>query len=183
MENVKLIGQNIILRRPIESDIVDRFYCGRVEEIIRMYGGDTRNIKPYTKEDAIRWYEKAVSNHSVLHIEFEKKFIGTVRLTIDEKEKRARYAIGIQDSSKLGMGFGTETTKLILKYAFEELKLHKVDLRVLDFNKRAIECYKKCGFVIEGIDREGAYIEDKWESDLFMSILDHEYDKLYKQNY
>ncbi len=50
-----------------------------------------------------------------------------------------------------------------------------MDLRVLEYNKRAIRCYEKCGFIVEGIDREGALIEDKFESDLFMSILDYEY--------
>jgi len=26
---------------------------------------------------------------------------------------------------------------------------HRVELQVLDFNLRTIECYKKCGFVLE----------------------------------
>lgn len=60
--------------------------------------------------------------------------------------------------------------------AFEELNLHRVDLRVLEYNKRAIKCYEKCGFIKEGVEREGALIEGKYETDVFMSILDREYD-------
>jgi len=59
------------------------------------------------------------------------------------------------------------------------LGLHRVDLRVLEYNKRAIACYQKCGFVMEGIEREGALIEDRWESDWIMSILDREYFQLH----
>lgn len=179
MNKIKMVGKNILLRQPKESDIDDRIKCGRTPEIIRMYGGDTRNITPFTKEKAIKWYNDAVNHPYKWHIEYENKCIGGLRLTVNEQDKRARYAVGIHDSTKLGMGFGTEATKLILGYAFNTLKLHKVDLRVLEYNTRAIECYKKCGFIVEGEDREGAYIEDKWETDLFMSILEHEYRNLY----
>jgi len=44
-----------------------------------------------------------------------------------------------------------------------------------EYNTRAIACFKKCGFVIEGNEREGALIENRWETDVIMSILDYEY--------
>jgi RimJ/RimL family protein N-acetyltransferase len=55
------------------------------------------------------------------------------------------------------------------------LKLHRIDLRVLAFNQRAIACYEKCGFVREGVVREGVFIAGEWQSDVLMSILEHEY--------
>ncbi len=33
----------------------------------------------------------------------------------------------------------------------------------------------KCGFVPEGVEREGSLIDGRWESDLIMSILSREY--------
>jgi [ribosomal protein S5]-alanine N-acetyltransferase len=45
----------------------------------------------------------------------------------------------------------------------------------LEFNRRAIACYEKCGFVREGIEREGAWIGDQWHSEATMSILEQEY--------
>lgn len=41
----------------------------------------------------------------------------------------------------------------------EFLRLHRVDLKVLEYNKRAIACYQKCGFTQEGVKREGTLIE------------------------
>ncbi len=108
-------------------------------------------------------------------IEYEGRCIGTARLTLTESDRRARFAIGIFDFSKLGIGLGTEATRLVLGHAFNTLGLHRVDLRVLDYNKRAIACYEKCGFVREGVEREGARVEGKWETDVMMSILDREY--------
>jgi [ribosomal protein S5]-alanine N-acetyltransferase len=96
---------------------------------------------------------------------------------------RARYSISFFDSSILGKGLGTETTELVLQFAFNDLKLHRVDLRVLEYNHRAIACYEKCGFVKEGLEREGAYIEGIFFSDLIMSILEREYSDLQKEKY
>jgi [ribosomal protein S5]-alanine N-acetyltransferase len=53
-----------------------------------------------------------------------------------------------------------------------------VELKVLEYNHRVIACYEKCGFIKEGVEREGAFIEDKFETDVFKSILDREYWKL-----
>jgi len=65
-----------------------------------------------------------------------------------------------------------------LKHAFEDLKLHRIDLKVLEYNKRGIRCYEKCGFKIDGILRESAYIEGKYHSDIIMSILENEFFQL-----
>ncbi|HAN44723.1 MAG TPA: GNAT family N-acetyltransferase, partial [Ruminococcaceae bacterium] len=36
-------------------------------------------------------------------------------------------------------------------------------------------------FITEGVEREGAYIEDFYHSYVIMGILKREYEKLYKQ--
>lgn len=53
--------------------------------------------------------------------------------------------------------------------------LHRVDLRVLAYNERAIAAYRKCGFSQEGVERESAWIDGKWFDDVMMSILEDEY--------
>ncbi|MNY63079.1 hypothetical protein D3C86_1999940 [compost metagenome] len=62
----------------------------------------------------------------------------------------------------------------MLTYAFSELKLHRVSLRVLAINKRAIRSYMKCGFQVEGRERETAFLDGKWHDDLIMGLLEHE---------
>ncbi|HYH01699.1 MAG TPA: GNAT family N-acetyltransferase [Bacillota bacterium] len=181
-QSPELIGQRILLRKPEKKDIEDRLNCGRTYEYVRGCGGDTRKLKPFTKEDAFKWFDFINSNEYEWVIEFENKCIGTARLTINEKDKRGKYAIGIFDVTKLSMGLGTEATNLVLDYSFNVLKLHRVDLRVLEYNRRAICCYEKCGFVKEGVEREGAFIEDRWESDVIMGILEDEFHRMKKAN-
>lgn len=69
---------------------------------------------------------------------------------------------------------GSEVTRLLLAYGFQVKKWHRIELRVLEYNHRAIRCYEKCGFK-DGVLRENAYIEGKYCSDIVMSILEREY--------
>ena len=181
MDSVPILkGTRIILRPPRDSDIDDRLSCGRHAEIVRMYGGDTRDLKPFNRDEAASWYQNCMKAQPGWVIEHSGHCIGNARLTVTESDKRARYAIGIFNVQKLGIGLGTEATKLVLCYAFETLGLHRVELCVLEYNKRAIKCYQKCGFVQEGLEREDALVEGRWETDVRMSILEREYRTLYR---
>jgi ribosomal-protein-alanine N-acetyltransferase len=168
-------GTNVLLRKPIDSDSYDYFNYGRNKEIERMYGKDTRNLKPLNLEEANNYINSFLDQKYKWCIEYEERCIGKAGLKVNQKDLRARYSVGIFDASILGKGLGTEITQLILQFAFEELNLYRVDLRVLEYNHRAIACYEKCGFVKEGIEREGALIENKFETDVLMSILEREY--------
>lgn len=141
-----------------------------------MVGGDPLSCPPLTETEVEQWYEQLCQDSLQWVIETEGRCIGVVKLhSLDQANRRARYAIGIFDPTYWNRGLGTEATRLALQYAFEVLHLHRVDLCVLAFNHRAIACYEKCGFVREGIEREGAFIGGEWHSDVIMSILEQEY--------
>ena len=62
--------------------------------------------------------------------------------------------IGIGERAYWGKGYGSEALTLLLQYAFRELNFHRVQLTVVDYNKRAIAVYEKLGFKHEGVFRE-----------------------------
>ncbi len=141
-----------------------------------MVGGDPRTLPPLTPNEVEQWYHQVAGDRLHWIIALEGRCIGSARLhSLDEANRSARYAIGLFDPACWGQGYGTEATRLVLRYAFETLRLHRVALRVLDFNHRAIACYEKCGFVREGVEREGSLIGGEWQSDVWMSILEHEF--------
>ena len=63
----------------------------------------------------------------------------------------------------------------MLGYAFKTLRLHRVGIRVLAYNKRAIRAYEKCGFGVEGRERETAFVNGVWHDDIMMGLLDREF--------
>jgi len=95
---------------------------------------------------------------------------------INYEHKTARLArILIGDENYRSKGLGELLIKLLLKIGFNELKLHRIDLGVFDFNKSAIKCYEKCGFKKEGLLRESFKFKDEYWSVYNMSILKHEW--------
>ena len=69
----------------------------------------------------------------------------------------------------------TEALRLALRYAFTELKLHKVYLRVLDYNERAVRAYQKVGFQVEGTLREEMFVNGRWHDLIYMGLLELEF--------
>ncbi|MEV8372369.1 GNAT family protein [Kribbella sp. NPDC056861] len=70
-----------------------------------------------------------------------------------------------------GRGLGTEATRLIVGYGFEQLELHRIELGVYAFNPRAQRAYEKAGFVVEGIRRDALRWDGEWVDEIVMSVL------------
>jgi RimJ/RimL family protein N-acetyltransferase len=62
-----------------------------------------------------------------------------------------------------------------LEVAFDQLRLHRVDLVVFDFNAGAIACYERVGFVTEGRLREARRLGAEYWTLVQMSMLEQEW--------
>lgn len=179
-----LQGGRIQLRETKESDIDDRLVFGRPLEFAYMCGGNREETVEFPERaEWVAWQENSSrrSDDAIEWIiEYQEKCIGAAGLHhISFTDNSAVFAIGIWVPQYYSRGIGTEACRLVLHYAFEELKLHRVELKVLDYNERAIKCYRKCGFQVDGVLRENALIEGAYHSDIVMSILEKEYWRLY----
>ena len=99
--------------------------------------------------------------------------VGHIELNdIDEKNKSATLCrVLIGEPSLRGKGIGTQMVTKLLTIGFEQLGLHRIDLVVFDFNKAAINCYKRAGFTIEGRLRDARRFGDQYWSLYQMSML------------
>ncbi|WP_049797529.1 GNAT family N-acetyltransferase [Kribbella flavida] len=75
----------------------------------------------------------------------------------------------------VGKGYGTEATRMMLRYGFLELGLHRVELTVWAFNTRAIAAYAKAGFVKEGVRRAACFHNGAFHDQVFMGVLAEEF--------
>jgi RimJ/RimL family protein N-acetyltransferase len=170
-----LSGHNVTLRRA-RADDVDAFLAIEADpHIHEMFGGSRDTFEPVSR-GAAEAMVKRLNEHPFAWVIEHGVVIGEARLDrVDFHDKRASFAIGILDVRYLGKGLGTEATRLVLRFAFEQLKLHRVSVRVLAYNRRAIRAYEKCGFVIEGREREAALVNGEWHDDVMMGLLEHEF--------
>jgi RimJ/RimL family protein N-acetyltransferase len=172
-------GKNVTLRSPGIEDIEARFALGRNAEIARMFGASQSELVPLTREAAARWVETLTAHPHAWVIEVHGNLAGEIRLDkVDRHDRRATMAIGIFDPALLGKGFGTEAITLLLQHAFNVMGLHRIGIRVLAYNHRAIRAYEKCGFVVEGREREAGLVDGAWHDDIMMGLLSHEFQSL-----
>jgi RimJ/RimL family protein N-acetyltransferase len=170
-----LRSANLTLRPAEPGDVERRLKLGaEPAENLRLYGVQPETVSPLTWERAENWVN-ALIEHPYAWVIEASSLLGAIRLDkVDFRDRRASLAIGLLQSELLGRGIGTEATRRVLLHAFSDLKLHRVSLRVLAQNKRAIRSYEKCGFRIEGRERETVMIDGAWQDHLIMGLLEHE---------
>jgi RimJ/RimL family protein N-acetyltransferase len=98
--------------------------------------------------------------------------IGTVQLfDIHPVHRSAELAIRIGAEQDRGQGYGTSALLAVLDFAWRDLNLNRVWLKVFASNKRAIRAYTKAGFEIEGTMRRTAWIDGAWVDEIVMAAL------------
>jgi RimJ/RimL family protein N-acetyltransferase len=120
---------------------------------------DARPAAPKTSAALEGWLEdySRANNGFVFAI---RPLAGETLLGIVELEgilwahQHAWLSIAIGDPAHQGQGYGAEALGLALRFAFQELNMHRVQLTVFSYNARAIALYERLGFVREGVYRE-----------------------------
>lgn len=138
--------------------------------------------RPLTKKHVRDYFEREYENDSpdVYAFEIRKrdddKLIGEIDLGgIRWSHRDTFVGIGIGERELWGKGYGTDAMRVILRFAFEELNLHRVSLNVYEYNPRAIRSYEKCGFKVEGRMRKMLSRDSKRYDMIYMGILQSEW--------
>ncbi len=136
---------------------------------------------PLTAEAHLNWYNNRVRTGEVAQFVITDGEtggdVGSVYLRdIDYENQKCEYGIFIGEESCRGKGIGTAAARLALDYAFGELGLNRVFLRVFADNPRAIKSYEKAGFKREGTFRDDVIIGGRAYDMVFMAILKKEWE-------
>jgi RimJ/RimL family protein N-acetyltransferase len=137
-------------------------------------------VVPMTDEAEAEWYERASTTADsytfAIRTLTDDVLIGNCSLfEISQKNRVATFGIVVGNKEYGGRGYGSDATREMLRFAFEELNLNRVQLEVYDFNKRAIRAYEKVGFVHEGTRRHALFREGRDHDIHMMSVLRDEW--------
>ena len=169
-----LKSQRLFLR-PITADDTDLIVRWRNKVFVKKNFLYREELTP---EAHSNWLKTMVDTGIVIQFiieltEADKNIpVGSVYLRdIDYENSCAEFGIFIGEENALGKGIGTESAKLILDFAHEQLGLHRIFLRLLADNMVAYKSYRKVGFVVEGIFRDMKKIDGKFRDIMFMSSI------------
>ncbi len=130
-----------------------------------------------TREIHLNWYKNKIQTGEVKQFIIKDEDLGlevgsTYLRDIDMKNKKAELGIFIGEDNARGRGIGTKSVELTVKYGFEELKLHKIFLRVFSDNIAGIKAYEKAGFEYEGTAKDDIKLPNgKYQDIIFMAII------------
>lgn len=146
-------------------------------ELISFLGSPYRYIN---REVEYKWYDNYMSSRNTTIrctiINDKDEVIGLVSLTnIDRINQIGNFHIMIGDCAQREKGIGYFATKEILNHAFNDMNLNRIELTVLEGNKRAIKLYEKIGFQTEGVKRKAVFKNGKFIDMIMMAILKEDF--------
>ncbi len=176
---LNIVGERVALG-PIRKDLVPLYQRWFNDfHMLRTLG---MRPGPMTLEQEEGWYERASreSPDSVVFTIYERgswQPIGTTGLgQIDFRNRTAEFGISIGEPAARGRGYGTETTRLVLDYAFTALGLNNVMLRVFEYNLAGRRAYEKAGFREIGRRRAARYMAGRYWDEILMDCLASEFE-------
>lgn len=143
---------------------------------------------PLSMLDQARWYHASIDDprtHRFIieHLGTHARLGLTGLWGIDWKDRLATAGIVLEsDSSVRRQGFGTDTYMTVMRYAFDELNLHRLESDVIEYNKGSTALLvEKCGWHVEGTRRQSAFRGGQFWDRVYVSILADEYKGLVRQ--
>lgn len=172
-EPILMIRGETVGLGPLRSDLATT-YQRWVSEL-----GSTRTLAlsclPMTLEAEVAWLESIANTPSAIfniYILESMQVIGNTELhDISHENGTCGFGILIGEPDAWGKGYGTETTQLMLAYAFDVLGLHNVMLEVYEENPAAIRAYERAGFKRMGVRRRAKRIGREHCDIIFMDAV------------
>lgn len=160
---------------------------------------DWKDVHAYASMDVVCKYQPWGPNTEKESFEFVK-----LVLKDHDKNPRTRYVFAILDKSSermigtgeinirdivnqeaeiayiihpdcWGAGFATETGKLLLKFGFSNLQLHRIYATCDPRNHASAKVLQKLGMVKEGQLRENVLLRDGWRDSYLFSMLEQDW--------
>jgi ribosomal-protein-alanine N-acetyltransferase len=101
--------------------------------------------------------------------------IGTCGFTkIDDENKVAEIGY-VLNPDYWNLGLATEAAEIVIEFAFETMKMHRVEAKFMFGNDASLSVMKKLGMKFEGYHRDSMLVKGKYRTIGYASILSDEY--------
>jgi RimJ/RimL family protein N-acetyltransferase len=175
---INITGERVALG-PIREDLLPLYERWENDfEVIRTH---IQTPMPMTAETMRRWFERVRTGTARIPFTvYDREILQPIGLSglmnVDMRNGTAELQITIAEASYRGRGYGTETARLVLDYAFTAVGLHSVMLTAVDYNHAGLRVYEKLGFREIGRRREAFLMAGRYRDVVYMDILAREFE-------
>lgn len=138
-------------------------------------GYDRGTALRFVRESVAAWSEGRAFDFTIRTVDNPKRHIGNVSVWPTSQQNHIGEVGYWIRSDEIGRGYGGEATARATQIAFEEMGLHKVQLRIAVGNVASDRIAEKLGFVQEGILRDEVKIGGRWLDHTIWSMLEEEW--------
>lgn len=164
------VDNEIVLNQLVQSDAKDIFETINTQ---RSYLGKWLPFVAFTKEeaDSVKYVESVINAPKdkfeyVFTIRKSGIFAGIIGFK-DTDRLNKKTEIGYWLSEKYQKrGIMTKAVKKLCDFAFNELRINRIQIKCAAGNNPSIKIPKRLGFVLEGIERQGELLSDGHFTDL-----------------
>jgi diamine N-acetyltransferase len=174
---VNIVGERVALG-PLAREHIPLIARWRNDFFVQRTFGDIPRGRTI-EEITARYEDAARGSDAYWFIVYERatwRPIGHTDLfDVDWRGRTATFGILLGEADARGKGFGTETARLMLDYAFTALGLHSVMLSTDAFNLAGRAAYRKAGFREFGRRRQCSFLSGELHDIVYMDCLASEF--------
>lgn len=177
--NIK--GKFVTLRAPEMSDVPKLHSWSNDPEIWAMLGGWHF---PFSSRSTDEWVSRRNDSNLTDHVFCietpDEGLVGTANLiNIDWKNRNAFHGMMIGERNLRGRGVALDALFALMRYAFLELGLNRLDGDMISYNERSLKFYiEKGGWKHEGVKRDWYWRGGRFHDKIVVGITRGDYDEI-----
>ena len=172
----------LTLRRMLKRDSADMYEYARDPEVSAYLLWQPHENENYTRRYLSylqsRYRAGDFYDWAVVWRE-EDKMIGTCGFTHIALESNSAEIGYVLNRQFWGRGIAPEAARAVLRFAFSDLRLHRVEAHYMLGNDRSRRVMEKIGMKYEGAFRDSMFVKGNYVTVGVCSILENEYKNLY----
>lgn len=180
----ELTTERLTLRKMLVADTADMYEYASRPDVTEYLTWNPHPDRIYTKE-YLQYlggrYAAGMFYDWAIVYEPDCKMVGTCGFTSFNCSSDSAEVGYVLNPSYWGLGIATEALLRVMRFGFEELKLHRIEAKFIQGNDRSLQVMKKVGMTFEGTCREGMLIKGVYQNIGICSILESEWNEKQKK--
>jgi ribosomal-protein-serine acetyltransferase len=134
---------------------------------VEAYEGSVETLRAYVKQRLLQFVN---GDGYHLGIWYQDALIGVLDYRLNRRSRKVELGYWL-DAAMEGKGIVTQACRTMVRHAFEEHEVHKVEISCATDNTRSRAVAERLGFIQEGILRQADQLHDRYVDGVFYGQL------------